>query len=144
MATVNQLLKKKNYRLLKKKKRFTFLLKKPQRKAHCVLITWVPPKKPNSGRRQIAKIAFRSLKKKTFSYIPGQGHNLKKHSIVLIRGGRTKDVPGLKYKIIRGWQSAEPVHTRRRARSKYGTKMWQKKIKRRGKRRPYVWVKNKI
>jgi small subunit ribosomal protein S12 len=113
----------KNTRRKKSHKRNTFLLNKcPQRKATCLKVTFMAPKKPNSATRKVAKVTFAKGKRSTFSYIPGIKHNLQKFSTVLLRGGRTKDLPGLKYKLIRGVYDLKAVANRFKARSKYGIK----------------------
>jgi len=120
MPTLNQLIKKSR----KKKKRslkVPALQKCPQKKGVCLKIFIRTPKKPNSAKRKLAKIRLTN-KKVVSGYIPGEGHNLQEHSVVLIRGGRVKDVPGLKYKIIRGVYDFEGLKNRKQARSKYGTK----------------------
>jgi small subunit ribosomal protein S12 len=121
MSTINQLVKKK--RRIQKKTiiRSTGLFSCPQKKGICFKVTTMKPKKPNSAIRKIAKIRL-SSGKKLIAYIPGQGHNLQEYSAILIRGGRTPDLPGLKYKAIRGlfdltWKEK---FIRRNARSKYG------------------------
>ena len=104
------------------------LSKKPQRKASCVKLFTKTPRKPNSALRKVAKIKYRSVVKGsttikfTFAYIPGEGHSLKEHGVVLFRGGRTQDLPGFKYKLIRGKFDFRGLPNRRNARSKYGCK----------------------
>lgn len=93
----------------------------PQRKGICTKVSTVPPKKPNSAQRKIARIKLTSGFEIT-AYIPGEGHNLQEHSIVLVRGGRVKDLPGVRYKIIRGTLDAAPVKKRAQGRSKYGVR----------------------
>ena len=113
----------KNKRTKKKNKIKTFLLNKcPQRKVTCLKVTFMAPKKPNSATRKVAKVTFSKGKRNTFSYIPGIKHNLQKFSTVLLRGGRTKDLPGIKYKLIRGVLDLKGVQNRFKARSKYGVK----------------------
>ncbi len=113
----------KNTRKQKKKKSKTYLLNKcPQRKVTCLKVTFMAPKKPNSATRKVAKITFAKGRRNTFGYIPGIKHNLQKFSTVLIRGGRTKDLPGLKYKLIRGVLDLKGVQNRFKSRSKYGIK----------------------
>lgn len=114
------LIKKRN-RWIKKTKRY-LLFKSPHKKATCNKVTVMKPKKPNSATRKVAKITFMFCKRKTFCYIPGIKHNLQKFSTVLIRGGRTKDLPGLKYKAVRGVFDLKSVYNRFKARSKYGIK----------------------
>lgn len=113
----------KNNRKQKIIKSKTYLLNKcPQRKVTCLKVTFMAPKKPNSATRKVAKITFAKGKRDTFGYIPGIKHNLQKFSTVLIRGGRTKDLPGLKYKLIRGVLDLKAVQNRFKGRSKYGIK----------------------
>ena len=125
MTTLNQLLK--NSRVKKSSKKKARLLEiSPQRKAVCTKVYIQTPKKPNSAKRKVAKLRF-SDGTKTIAYIPGEGHNLQEHSVVLIRGGGVKDLPGVKYKMIRGKYDLASIKSRSQARSKYGTK--KKKIK---------------
>jgi small subunit ribosomal protein S12 len=93
----------------------------PFKQGVCVKVTTVTPKKPNSALRKIARVRLSNGMEVT-AYIPGIGHNLQEHSIVLIKGGRTKDLPGLRYKIIRGVYDAQGVEGRRQSRSRYGAK----------------------
>lgn len=93
----------------------------PQRRGVCVRVYTTTPKKPNSALRKIARVRLTNQMEVT-SYIPGEGHNLQEHSLVLIRGGRVKDLPGVRYHIVRGALDASGVAARRQARSKYGTK----------------------
>lgn len=121
MITINQLIKKQKRLPKKSKVRSTALSACPQKKGVCFKITTMKPKKPNSAIRKIAKVRLSSGRKVT-AYIAGQGHNLQEYSAVLIRGGRTPDLPGVRYKIIRGildltWKEK---FIRKNARSKYG------------------------
>jgi len=100
------------------------LFKSPQKKGTCHKVTIMKPKKPNSATRKVAKITFMKCKRKTFSHIPGIKHNLQKFSTVLIRGGRAKDLPGVKYRIIRGVFDLKNVYNRFKGRSKYGIKKY--------------------
>jgi small subunit ribosomal protein S12 len=93
----------------------------PQKRGVCVLVKTVTPKKPNSALRKVARVRLTNGMEVT-AYIPGEGHNLQEHSVVLIRGGRVKDVPGIRYHIIRGTLDTEGVSGRKRSRSRYGTK----------------------
>ena len=93
----------------------------PQKKGVCLRVYTKSPKKPNSAVRKIAKIKLTN-QNEIIAYIPGEGHNLQEHSVVLVRGGRVKDLPGVKYKIIRGDFDFQGVKGRKQARSKYGTK----------------------
>ena len=94
----------------------------PQKRGVCVLVKTVTPKKPNSALRKVARVRLTNGMEVTV-YIPGEGHNLQEHSVVLIRGGRVKDVPGIRYHVIRGTLDTEGVANRKRGRSKYGAKM---------------------
>lgn len=122
MPTKNQLLRKKTSR---KQKRFLnktpALDECPQRKGVCFRVYTRTPKKPNSALRKVAKIRLTNSTE-IIAAIPGEGHNLQEHSVVLVRGGRVKDLPGVKYKIIRGILDLQGVPQRRQSRSKYGTK----------------------
>ena len=93
----------------------------PQRRGVCTVVKTVTPKKPNSALRKVARVRLSNGIEVT-AYIPGEGHSLQEHSVVLIRGGRIKDLPGVRYHIVRGTLDAEGVVNRRRARSRYGTK----------------------
>jgi small subunit ribosomal protein S12 len=93
----------------------------PQRRGVCTRVATVTPKKPNSALRKIARVRLTNGMEVT-SYIPGEGHNLQEHSVVLIRGGRVKDLPGVRYKVVRGTLDASGVSDRRQARSRYGAK----------------------
>ena len=120
MPTINQLVKK--GRLQVKKKNKTPALKGcPQRRGVCIRVYTSTPKKPNSALRKVARVRLTNGIEVT-SYIPGIGHNLQEHSVVLIRGGRVKDLPGIRYHIIRGTLDSAGVEDRRRGRSKYGAK----------------------
>jgi small subunit ribosomal protein S12 len=121
MPTINQLCK--NFCRKKKlfKNKTPALQKNPQKKGICIKIFNRTPKKPNSALRKVAKIKI-STGKKVESYIPGEGHNLKQYSVVLMRGGRVADLPGVKYHLIRGKFDFQGVKNRKNARSLYGTK----------------------
>ena len=120
MATLNQILK--NQRQPKKSSPKARALEHcPQKKGVCVRVFTKTPKKPNSAIRKVAKVRL-SNGYEIIAMIPGEGHNLQEHSVVLLRGGRTKDLPGIKYKVVRGVLDLEGVANRRNARSKYGTK----------------------
>lgn len=93
----------------------------PQKKGVCFRVYTRTPKKPNSALRKVAKIRLTNSTE-IIAYIPGEGHNLQEHSVVLVRGGRVKDLPGVKYKVIRGTLDLQGVMTRKQARSKYGAK----------------------
>jgi small subunit ribosomal protein S12 len=120
MPTINQLIK--NARQKVKKKGKTPALKaSPQKRGVCIRVYTSTPKKPNSALRKVARVRLTNGIEVT-SYIPGIGHNLQEHSVVLIRGGRVKDLPGIRYHIIRGTLDSSGVEDRRRGRSKYGSK----------------------
>lgn len=120
MPTINQLIK--NPRVLRKKKtKSPALDRSPQRRGVCIQVRTMTPKKPNSALRKIARVRLTNRQEVT-AYIPGEGHNLQEHSIVLVRGGRVKDLPGTRYHIVRGALDCQGVQNRRRSRSKYGTK----------------------
>ncbi|KIM30109.1 hypothetical protein M408DRAFT_15703 [Serendipita vermifera MAFF 305830] len=93
----------------------------PQKKGVCVSLTIMKPKKPNSANRKVARVKL-STGKSVLCYIPGEGHNLQEHSVVLVRGGRAQDLPGVRYRLVRGALDFNGVVNRRRARSKYGAK----------------------
>jgi len=105
----------------KKKSKSPALQGSPQKRGVCVRVYTVTPKKPNSALRKVARVRLSNGIEVT-AYIPGEGHNLQEHSWVLVRGGRVKDLPGIRYKIIRGALDAAGVEGRRSSRSKYGTK----------------------
>jgi small subunit ribosomal protein S12 len=120
MPTILQLIRKS--RKLKRKKTKSPALKGcPQRRGVCVQVRTMTPKKPNSALRKIARVRLTTGIEVT-SYIPGEGHNLQEHSIVLVRGGRVKDLPGVRYHIVRGTLDTAGVNQRRQSRSKYGAK----------------------
>lgn len=120
MPTINQLIRKGRFR--KKEKSMARALQNcPQKRGVCVRVYTTTPKKPNSALRKVARVRLSNGIEVT-SYIPGEGHNLQEHSIVLIRGGRVKDLPGVRYHIIRGALDAVGVEGRNQGRSKYGTK----------------------
>ena len=93
----------------------------PQKRGVCLQVRTMTPKKPNSALRKIARVRLSNQMEVT-AYIPGEGHNLQEHSVVLVRGGRVKDLPGVRYHIVRGTLDARGVENRKKARSKYGTK----------------------
>ena len=120
MPTIQQLIR--FGRISKKKKSKSPALKGcPQRRGVCLQVRTMTPKKPNSALRKIARVRLTTGIEVT-SYIPGEGHNLQEHSIVLVRGGRVKDLPGVRYHIVRGTLDASGVNQRRKSRSKYGAK----------------------
>ena len=120
MPTINQLIRK-GRKVIKEKSKSPALKACPQRRGVCLQVKTRTPKKPNSALRKIARVRLTNSIEVT-AYIPGEGHNLQEHSIVTIRGGRVKDLPGVRYHIIRGMLDASGVDTRRRGRSKYGAK----------------------
>ena len=134
MPTVNQLVRKGRKRGVEKtrtpalhyvynalKNRTAWGDGSPQKRGVCVQVKTTTPKKPNSALRKIARVRLTNQMEVT-AYIPGEGHELQEHSVVLVRGGRVKDLPGVRYHIVRGALDAEGVNGRRRGRSKYGTK----------------------
>ena len=120
MPTINQLVRKGREKI-KKKGKSPALTACPQRRGVCVRVFTTTPKKPNSAIRKVARVRL-SNGFEVSAYIPGIGHNLQEHSVVLVRGGRVKDLPGVRYHIIRGHLDASGVENRAQGRSKYGTK----------------------
>ena len=120
MPTVNQLVRK-GRKKVRKKGTAPALQGSPQKRGVCTRVYTTTPKKPNSALRKVARVRLTNRMEVT-AYIPGEGHNLQEHSIVLIRGGRVKDLPGVRYHIIRGTLDASGVEDRMQSRSKYGTK----------------------
>jgi small subunit ribosomal protein S12 len=120
MPTINQLIRTQREQA-KKKNKTPALQGSPQKRGVCVRVYTTTPKKPNSALRKVARVRLTNGIEVT-SYIPGVGHNLQEHSVVLIRGGRVKDLPGVRYHIIRGTMDTAGVDDRRRGRSKYGAK----------------------
>jgi small subunit ribosomal protein S12 len=120
MPTINQLVRK-SRKPIKKKTGSPALKSCPQKRGVCTRVYTTTPKKPNSALRKVARIRLTNGIEVT-AYIPGEGHNLQEHSVVLIRGGRVKDLPGVRYHVLRGTLDASGVQTRRRGRSKYGAK----------------------
>ncbi len=120
MPTINQLIRKGRSRI-KKKTSAPALASCPQRRGVCVRVYTTTPKKPNSALRKVARVRLTSGYEVT-SYIPGIGHNLQEHSVVLVRGGRVKDLPGVRYHVVRGSLDAVGVQDRKQSRSKYGSK----------------------
>jgi small subunit ribosomal protein S12 len=120
MSTIQQLIinkRKKKY----KKTKAPALKNNPQKKGVCLKVYTRTPKKPNSAIRKIAKVRLTN-KINVIAYIPGEGHNLQEHSVVLVRGGRVKDLPGVRYHLVRGKYDFQGLVNRRKKRSKYGTK----------------------
>jgi small subunit ribosomal protein S12 len=120
MPTINQLIKSRR-QLQKAKSKSPALTKCPQRRGVCTRVFTTTPKKPNSALRKVARVRL-SNGFEINSYIPGIGHNLQEHSVVLVRGGRVKDLPGVRYHIVRGVLDTQGVQNRMRGRSKYGAK----------------------
>lgn len=120
MPTINQLIRHPR-KDVEKRNKVPALLACPQRRGVCTRVTTTTPKKPNSAMRKIARVRLTSGFEVT-CYIPGEGHNLQEHSVVMIRGGRVKDLPGVRYHIIRGTLDTQGVKDRHQGRSKYGVK----------------------
>src|SRR5207244_8832275 len=120
MPTINQLVRL-GRRDVEKKEKAPALRGNPQKRGVCTRVYTTTPKKPNSALRKVARVRHTNGFEVT-AYIPGEGHNLQEHSIVLIRGGRVKDLPGVRYHIVRGSLDASGVNGRNKSRSKYGTK----------------------
>ena len=120
MPTVNQLLRKKRSRP-KLRNKVPALEKSPQKRGVCLKVYTTTPKKPNSALRKVARVRLSNGFEVT-AYIPGEGHNLQEHSVVLIRGGRVKDLPGVRYHILRGTLDTQGVSSRKQRRSLYGAK----------------------
>lgn len=120
MPTINQLVRKGRLRT-KKKSSSPALKGSPQKRGVCVRVYTTTPKKPNSALRKVARVRLTNSIEIT-SYIPGVGHNLQEHSVVLVRGGRVKDLPGVGYHVVRGTLDAIGVQDRKKSRSKYGAK----------------------
>ena len=125
MSTINQLLFKNKRRKKIKKDKIPALKQNPQLKGICVKVYTRTPKKPNSAQRKVAKIKL-STRQRVEAYIPGEGHNLQEYSVVLMRGGRVPDLPGVKYHLIRGKYDFKGVKDRKVSRSKYGVKRVKK------------------
>ena len=120
MPTINQLVRK-GRKETRKKNKAPALQQNPQKRGVCTRVYTTTPKKPNSALRKVARVRLTNGFEVT-SYIPGEGHNLQEHSVVLIRGGRVKDLPGVRYHIVRGTLDTQGVSARRQSRSKYGAK----------------------
>ncbi len=120
MPTINQLIRKGRKKQIDKTTA-PALKACPQKRGVCVRVYTSTPKKPNSALRKVARVRLTNGMEVT-TYIPGEGHNLQEHSVVLIRGGRVKDLPGVRYHVIRGTMDASGVEERRKARSKYGAR----------------------
>ncbi len=120
MPTINQLVRKGRVKI-RKKTSAPALRSNPQKRGVCLVVRTVSPKKPNSALRKIARVRLTNGTEVT-AYIPGIGHNLQEHSVVMIRGGRVKDLPGVRYHIVRGTLDTAGTRDRKTSRSKYGTK----------------------
>jgi len=120
MPTINQLVRKGRKKIIKRNK-VPALDACPQKRGVCTRVYTTTPKKPNSALRKVARVRLTNGMEVT-AYIPGEGHNLQEHSVVLIRGGRVKDLPGVRYHVIRGPLDSDGVEDRKRGRSKYGSK----------------------
>jgi small subunit ribosomal protein S12 len=120
MPTINQLIRK-GREPQKDKSKVPALQENPQKRGVCTRVYTTTPKKPNSALRKVAKVRLTN-QREVISYIPGEGHNLQEHSVVLIRGGRVRDLPGVRYHVLRGVLDTQGVKDRRQSRSKYGAK----------------------
>lgn len=121
MPTINQLVRK-GRAVSQKKSNAPALDKSPQKRGVCTRVSTTTPKKPNSALRKIARVRLTNGMEVT-TYIPGIGHNIQEHSVVLVRGGRVKDLPGVRYHLVRGALDVAGVENRSQSRSKYGTKL---------------------
>ena len=124
MPTIQQLIRKPRQPKVKRSKS-QHLENCPQKRGVCTRVYTTTPKKPNSALRKVARVKLSNGTEVT-AYIPGEGHNLQEHSMVLVRGGRVKDLPGVRYKIVRGALDTQAVKNRKQARSRYGAKMEKK------------------
>ena len=120
MPTINQLVRKPRKPIVKKSKSAA-MQSAPQKRGVCTRVYTTTPKKPNSALRKVAKVRLTN-QREVISYIPGEGHNLQEHSVVLIRGGRVRDLPGVRYHVLRGVLDTQGVKDRKQSRSKYGAK----------------------
>ncbi len=120
MSTINQLVRNPRKKQIKKTKS-PALTVCPQKRGVCVRVYTTTPKNPNSALRKVARVRLTN-KQEVIAYIPGEGHNLQEHAVVLLRGGRVKDLPGVRYQIIRGTFDTQGVQDRKQGRSRYGTK----------------------
>ena len=120
MPTINQLVRKPRVRQVSRNK-VPAMQGCPQKRGVCTRVYTVTPKKPNSALRKVARVRLTN-QQEVICYIPGEGHNLQEHSVVMIRGGRVKDLPGVRYHIIRGTLDTQGIQDRRQRRSKYGAK----------------------
>jgi small subunit ribosomal protein S12 len=121
MPTINQLIRKGRKKKKRQASQSGLLESCPQKRGVCLAVKTQTPKKPNSALRKIARVRLSNGKEVT-AYIPGEGHNLQEHSIVLVRGGRVRDLPGVRYHVVRGTHDTLGVGDRRQSRSKYGAK----------------------
>ena len=124
MPTINQLVRK-GRTPQKVKSKVPAMDANPQKRGVCTRVYTTTPKKPNSALRKVAKVRLTN-QREVISYIPGEGHNLQEHSMVLVRGGRVKDLPGVRYRIVRGALDTQGVRDRKQARSRYGAKKEKK------------------
>ena len=120
MPTINQLIAKPRKKVVRRKK-VPALQGCPQKRGVCIRVYTTNPKKPNSALRKVCRVRLTN-KQEVISYIPGEGHNLQEHSVILIRGGRVKDLPGVRYHTIRGTLDTQGVKNRKQGRSRYGAK----------------------
>ena len=120
MPTINQLVRK-GRQTIEKKSKSPAMRNNPQKRGVCTRVYTTTPKKPNSALRKVAKVRLTNGRE-VISYIPGEGHNLQEHSVVLIRGGRVRDLPGVRYHVLRGVLDTQGVKDRKQSRSKYGAK----------------------
>lgn len=125
MPTIQQLIRH-GREVVKVKSKSPALENCPQKRGVCVRVYTTTPKKPNSALRKVARVRLAKTNKEVNAYIPGEGHNLQEHSIVLVRGGRVKDLPGVRYHIVRGALDTSGVADRKQSRSKYGAKVPKK------------------
>ena len=127
MPTINQLVRAGRTKA-KNKTKSPALVSCPQRRGVCIRVSTMTPKKPNSALRKVARVKLTTGKEVT-AYIPGEGHNLQEHSVVLVRGGKVKDLPGVRYHIVRGTLDTAGVEARKQSRSLYGAKRAKKATK---------------
>lgn len=127
MTTINQVLKITKRYFMRKKTNRPALDTCPQKKAICIRAFEMSPKKPNSAKRKVVRVRISSTGRMVTCYVPGEGHSLNAHSVVLIHGGRAQDLPGVKYQVIRGKFDCAPVKNRKRSLSKYGKHEKKKK-----------------
>ena len=128
MPTISQMIRKKRKSIILKKNKVSALKGSPQRRGVCIRVYTTTPKNPNSAIRKVCRVRLTTNQEVT-AYIPGEGHNLQEHSVVLVRGGRRKDLPGVRYTVIRGSLDTSGVNDRKQARSLYGGKKKKIEIK---------------